>query len=80
MKVFGLDDLQDLTNLIGKIMGKPKKNNGLSREERLVSCIGDIIQELITCHNKGKDVDLNRLKTRMSAQHNLETSPRLVGK
>jgi len=60
-------------------MGKPKKTvSGLSREERLVSCIGDIIQELVSCHAKGKDVDLNRLKTRLSSVHALESSPRLV--
>jgi len=59
-------------------MGKPKKSPTLSREERLVSCIGEIIQELISCHSKGKDVDLNKLKTRLSSQHSLSTSPRLV--
>ena len=58
-------------------MGKPKKTvSGLSREERLVSCIGDIIQELVSCHAKGKDVDLNKLKTRLSSVHALESSPR----
>ena len=50
----------------------------LSREERMVACIGDIISELVVAHREGKDVNLNKLKTRLSSVHGLETSPRLV--
>ena len=50
----------------------------LSREERLVLCIGDIIKELIVAQEEGRDVQLNSLKTRLSAKYGLETSPRLV--
>lgn len=58
-------------------MGQKKKLKG-SREERMVTCIGDILVELINAHRDGKNVDLNRLKTRCAAAHGLETSPKLV--
>ena len=50
----------------------------MSREERLVQCIGDVINDLILAHQEGRDVNLNSLKTRMSSKYGLETSPRLV--
>ena len=58
-------------------MGNKKKCK-LSREERMVACIGDIITELANAHDAGKDVNLNKLKTRLASVHSLETSPRLV--
>ena len=58
-------------------MGNKKKSK-LSREERMVACIGDIITELAHAHDAGRDVNLNKLKTRLSSVHGLETSPRLV--
>ena len=58
-------------------MGQKKKSK-LSREERMVACIGDIITELANAHEAGKDVNLNKLKTRLASIHSLETSPRLV--
>ena len=58
-------------------MGQKKKSK-LSREERMVACIGDIITELANAHDAGKDVNLNKLKTRLASIHSLETSPRLV--
>lgn len=58
-------------------MGQKKKSK-LSREERMVACIGDIITELANAHDAGKDVNLNKLKTRLASVHCLETSPRLV--
>lgn len=51
---------------------------GLSKEERMVLVIGEIIQELIKSHEEGKDVNLNRMKSRISAKYGLESSPRLV--
>lgn len=51
---------------------------GLSREERMVLVIGEIIQELLKAHDETKDVNLNRLKTRIASKYGLETSPRLV--
>jgi len=58
---------------------KPKDANSAgSREERLVRCIGDVIQELLAAHENGRDVNLNRVKTRIASKYSLETSPRLV--
>jgi elongator complex protein 3 len=51
---------------------------GLTREERMVLVIGEIIQELLKSHDDHKDVNLNRLKTRIASKYGLETSPRLV--
>lgn len=51
---------------------------GLSRDERMLIVIGEIIQELLVAHEKRKDVDLNRMKTRLSSKYGLESSPRLV--
>ncbi|KAK7861821.1 hypothetical protein R5R35_000584 [Gryllus longicercus] len=50
----------------------------MSREERMVITIGEIIQELIQAHEQSKDVNLNKLKTRIASKYGLETSPRLV--
>lgn len=50
----------------------------LSREERMVITVAEIIQELLKAHEEGKDVNLNRLKTRIASKYGMETSPRLV--
>lgn len=44
----------------------------------MLMVIGEIIQELIVAHEKHKDVDLNRMKARISSKYGLESSPRLV--
>ena len=54
------------------------KASKLSREERLVLCIGDIINELLLANQEGRDVNLNKIKSRLSSKYGLETSPRLV--
>jgi len=41
-------------------------------------CIGDIIQELIESHDIGKDVNLNKVKSRLASKYALESAPRLV--
>lgn len=51
---------------------------GLSKEERMVIVISEIIQELLKAHDESKDVNLNALKTRLSSKYGLSTSPRLV--
>lgn len=51
---------------------------GLSREERQVIVIGEIIQELLQAHEEKKDVNLNRMKSRISSKYGLESTPRLV--
>lgn len=40
--------------------------------------IGEIIQELIVAHERNKDADLNKIKTRLSSKYNLDSTPRLV--
>jgi elongator complex protein 3 len=59
-------------------MGRNKITSDLSREERTVITIAEIIQELLKAHEEGKDVNLNRMKTRIASKYGLETSPRLV--
>ena len=49
-----------------------------SREELQLLAIGDIINELVEAHQQQRDVNLSRLKTRISARYGLDTSPRLV--
>ncbi|XP_076653689.1 elongator complex protein 3 [Halictus rubicundus] len=49
-----------------------------SKEERMMMTIGEIIQELLRAHAANRDVDLNKLKTRISSKNGLQTSPRLV--
>ena len=63
-----------------EIMKQKKKTewSNLSREELLMLCIGDIIQELLVADKEGKDVNLNKTKTRLSSKYGLETSPKLV--
>merc|ERR1719216_51902 len=59
---------------------KPKKAeySGMSRDELLMLCINDVITELVSAHKEGKDVNLNKTKTRLASKYGLETSPRLV--
>jgi len=59
---------------------KPKKADykGKSRDELLLLCINDVITELVAAHKEGKDVNLNKSKTRLASKYGLETSPRLV--
>ncbi|XP_013116346.2 elongator complex protein 3 [Stomoxys calcitrans] len=57
---------------------KKKLGVGLSREECQVIVIGEIIQELLQAHEEKKDVNLNRMKSRISSKYGLESSPRLV--
>lgn len=44
----------------------------------MVITIGEIIQELVAAHDAGKDVNLNRMKSRISSKYGLDSSPRLV--
>lgn len=40
--------------------------------------VGEIVQELIKAQKEGRDVNLNKLKTRISSKYGLSSSPRLV--
>lgn len=49
-----------------------------SKEELMLMTIGEIIQELLKAHDENRDVDLNKLKTRIASKYGLDSSPRLV--
>lgn len=57
---------------------KPRKAEHRSKEELQLLAIGDIISELVEAHQQKKDVNLSRMKTRISARYGLDSSPRLV--
>ncbi|XP_011312605.1 probable elongator complex protein 3 [Fopius arisanus] len=59
-------------------MTRKKREFVETKEERMVMTIGEIIQELLVAHNEHRDVDLNKLKTRISSKYGLSSSPRLV--
>lgn len=44
----------------------------------MVMTIGEVIQELLKAHEQNRDIDLNKLKTRIASKYGLENSPRLV--
>ncbi|NWX90225.1 ELP3 protein, partial [Nothoprocta ornata] len=50
----------------------------LSHAELMMMTIADIIKQLIEAHEQGKDVNLNKLKTKASAKYGLSAQPRLV--
>ncbi|NWX43014.1 ELP3 protein, partial [Steatornis caripensis] len=50
----------------------------LSHAELMMMTIADIIKQLIEAHEQGKDVNLNKLKTKTSAKYGLAAQPRLV--
>ncbi|KAM7117595.1 elongator complex protein 3 [Mycteria americana] len=57
---------------------KQKRKGDLSHAELMVMTIADIIKQLIEAHEQGKDVNLNKLKTKTSAKYGLSAQPRLV--
>ncbi|XP_019392763.1 PREDICTED: elongator complex protein 3 [Crocodylus porosus] len=57
---------------------RQKKKGVLSRAELMMMTIADIIQQLVEAHEQGKDVNLNKLKTKTSAKYGLSAQPRLV--
>ncbi|KAK3877099.1 hypothetical protein Pcinc_018171 [Petrolisthes cinctipes] len=60
-------------------MGQNKKKGpSLSKEELLMLTVGEIIQELIKAQKEERDVNLNKLKSRVSSKYGLHSSPRLV--
>uniref|UniRef100_A0A8C3AN91 Elongator complex protein 3 n=1 Tax=Cyclopterus lumpus TaxID=8103 RepID=A0A8C3AN91_CYCLU len=48
------------------------------RAELMMMTIADVIQQLVEAHEEGKDINLNKLKTKTSAKYGLEALPRLV--
>ncbi|XP_024147660.1 elongator complex protein 3 [Oryzias melastigma] len=59
-------------------MGKPKRKSDLSRAELMMMTIADVIKQLVEAHEEGKDINLNKVKTKTSAKYGLEAQPRLV--
>ncbi|XP_077568245.1 elongator complex protein 3 isoform X1 [Stigmatopora nigra] len=59
-------------------MGKPKKKSDLSRAELMMMTVADVIKQLVEAHEDGKDINLNKVKTKTSAKYGLEFQPRLV--
>ncbi|KAM4040231.1 elongator complex protein 3 [Anomaloglossus baeobatrachus] len=58
---------------------KPKRKPGdVSRAELMMMTIADVIKQLLEAHEQGKDVNLNKLKTKTSAKYGLSAQPRLV--
>ncbi|XP_074751531.1 elongator complex protein 3 isoform X2 [Athene noctua] len=55
-----------------------QKRKDLSHAELMMMTIADIIKQLIESHEQGKDVNLNKLKTKTSAKYGLSAQPRLV--
>ncbi|XP_077950050.1 elongator complex protein 3 isoform X2 [Gasterosteus aculeatus] len=44
----------------------------------MMMTIADVIQQLVEAHEEGKDINLNKVKTKTSAKYGLEAQPRLV--
>ncbi|KAM9435103.1 elongator complex protein 3 [Clarias gariepinus] len=59
-------------------MGKPRKKSDLSRAELMMMTIADVIKQLVEAHEQGKDINLNKVKTKTSAKYGLSAQPRLV--
>ncbi|XP_006864409.1 PREDICTED: elongator complex protein 3 isoform X1 [Chrysochloris asiatica] len=50
----------------------------LSSAELMMLTIGDVIKQLIEAHEQGRDIDLNKVKTKTAAKYGLSAQPRLV--
>uniref|UniRef100_A0A8C5M4P2 Elongator complex protein 3 n=1 Tax=Leptobrachium leishanense TaxID=445787 RepID=A0A8C5M4P2_9ANUR len=57
---------------------KNKKRGDVSQAELMMMTISDVIKQLLEAHEQGKDVNLNKLKTKTSAKYGLSAQPRLV--
>lgn len=44
----------------------------------MMMTIADVINQLVEAHEEGKDINLNKVKTKTSAKYGLEAQPRLV--
>uniref|UniRef100_A0A8C0YQZ6 Elongator complex protein 3 n=2 Tax=Cyprinus carpio carpio TaxID=630221 RepID=A0A8C0YQZ6_CYPCA len=54
------------------------KTSDLSRAELMMMTIADVIKQLVEAHEQGKDINLNKVKTKTSAKYGLSAQPRLV--
>ncbi|KAG1678569.1 putative elongator complex protein 3 [Nymphon striatum] len=49
-----------------------------TKEEGLMKTVAEIVQELIQAHHESKDVNLNKLKCKISTKYGIPSQPRLV--
>ncbi|XP_064128713.1 elongator complex protein 3 isoform X2 [Loxodonta africana] len=57
---------------------RQKRKADLSPAELMMLTIGDVIKQLIEAHEQGRDIDLNKVKTKTAAKYGLSAQPRLV--
>uniref|UniRef100_A0A8C8RJB8 Elongator complex protein 3 n=1 Tax=Pelusios castaneus TaxID=367368 RepID=A0A8C8RJB8_9SAUR len=57
---------------------RQKRKGDLSHAELMMMTIADVIKQLIEAHEQGKDVNLNKVKTKTAAKYGLSAQPRLV--
>uniref|UniRef100_A0A3Q2D3S3 Elongator complex protein 3 n=1 Tax=Cyprinodon variegatus TaxID=28743 RepID=A0A3Q2D3S3_CYPVA len=55
-----------------------RMSRDISRAELMMMTIADVIKQLVEAHEQGKDINLNKVKTKTSAKYGLEAQPRLV--
>lgn len=55
----------------------PVEYSKYSKIELSVLAISDIIQELLKAHENGKDLNLNKTKTQISAKYGLPSTPKV---
>uniref|UniRef100_A0A8K9XUN5 Elongator complex protein 3 n=2 Tax=Oncorhynchus mykiss TaxID=8022 RepID=A0A8K9XUN5_ONCMY len=55
-----------------------QRQRDLSRAELMMMTIADVINQLVEAHEEGKDINLNKVKTKCSAKYGLSAQPRLV--
>jgi len=61
-------------------MGKNRKkvHPNASRAELMMMTVSEIVSQLITAHEKGNDVNLNKIKGQAASKYGLTSQPRLV--
>ncbi|EDO39414.1 predicted protein [Nematostella vectensis] len=60
-------------------MGKKNKKEPVaSRAELMVMTVSDIVNQLITAHEKGENINLNKVKGKAASKYGLASQPRLV--
>uniref|UniRef100_A0A8C6V6N0 Elongator complex protein 3 n=2 Tax=Neogobius melanostomus TaxID=47308 RepID=A0A8C6V6N0_9GOBI len=55
-----------------------RSRSDASRAELMMMTITDVIKQLVEAHEEGRDINLNKVKTKASAKYGLENQPRLV--
>lgn len=53
-------------------------DTGLSKQELQLITVAEIIQELIKAHHENRDVNLTKLKCKISQKYRIESQPKLV--